>query len=98
MEPRVALAIGVLENGQMIGIQEDHSPNSWRASSRSASRIFRPSSSTSFEIDPMPPAAAFQPSAVPGVISFRGRMPLSQERQLVNLAALTEQYRIGYAA
>jgi len=34
MEARVALAIGVLENGQMIGVQKDHSPNSWRASSR----------------------------------------------------------------
>ena len=49
MEPHVALAIGVLENRQMIGVQKDHSPNSWRASSRSASRIFRPSSSTIFE-------------------------------------------------
>ncbi len=32
MKPRIAIVVGVLEDRQMIGVKNDHSPNSWRAS------------------------------------------------------------------
>ena len=73
LDPRQGRTHALHRPLQMVGVQKNHSPNSCRAASRSASRIFRPSSSTIFE-NSRPvnmPAAMRQSLALLASFSFR---------------------------